>query len=146
MKYFAKITIGDGRGMTVQNAVIMGRITWNSLPDVCRPLKMRTNIVLSKDYVDGCLNSRSLDSALDMAYRMGCPKVFVIGGECVYKEAIKHIDCNELILTEVCYKDTGICCDRYFPEYKDNWVCISEMALEDNEVYRAVVRVYGRGR
>ncbi|SRR5258706_1307879 len=61
MAYFAKITTlvpetvppeNDGthaaENMSGKNAVIMGRNTWESIPKAFRPLKGRTNIVLSR--------------------------------------------------------------------------------------------------
>ena len=45
MNRFKNLTIGDGN-----NAVIMGRNTWESLPQKFKPLPKRSNIVLSTKY------------------------------------------------------------------------------------------------
>lgn len=44
MKHFSKLTIGDGY---CNNAVLMGRKTWESIPAKFRPLPRRFNIVLT---------------------------------------------------------------------------------------------------
>ena len=48
MLRFKRLTIGEGN-----NAVLMGRTTWESLPEAYRPLENRLNIVVSRneDYV-----------------------------------------------------------------------------------------------
>jgi dihydrofolate reductase len=46
MAFFAKTTKCT-RFPGCQNAVVMGRTTWDGLPDTCRPLPGRFNIVLS---------------------------------------------------------------------------------------------------
>ena len=47
MKYFAQVTSNAADGQ--QNAVIMGRKTWESIPKKFRPLSNRYNIVLSRN-------------------------------------------------------------------------------------------------
>ena len=47
MKYFAQVTSNAADGQ--QNAVIMGRKTWESIPKKNRPLSNRFNIVLSRN-------------------------------------------------------------------------------------------------
>lgn len=47
MAYFKELT-SRTRDAAKQNAVIMGRKTWESIPDKFRPLKGRLNIVLSR--------------------------------------------------------------------------------------------------
>lgn len=47
MKYFAQVTSNAADGQ--QNAVIMGRKTWESIPKKHRPLSNRFNIVLSRN-------------------------------------------------------------------------------------------------
>ena len=63
LKHFAKVTTMVGNASTAspkstatdnlaaakQNAVIMGRNTWNSIPAKSRPLKGRTNVVLTSN-------------------------------------------------------------------------------------------------
>ena len=54
MKFFKELTVGTGKyiaktpgNFTVTNTVIMGRVTYESLPDNFRPLPNRINIVIS---------------------------------------------------------------------------------------------------
>lgn len=45
MSYFARVTTAAPEGK--QNAVIMGRNTWESIPNKFRPLPNRLNLVIS---------------------------------------------------------------------------------------------------
>jgi dihydrofolate reductase len=52
LKYFARVTTGgdtrdDGDKENKKNAVVMGRVTWESIPPRFRPLAGRINIVVS---------------------------------------------------------------------------------------------------
>lgn len=57
MAFFKEVTTRVPRAFTLpagasepaQNAVIMGRITWESIPTKFRPLDKRTNIVISRN-------------------------------------------------------------------------------------------------
>eukprot|EP00798_Chlamydomonas_sp_ICE-L_P007997 gene7997-1224_t len=51
MSYFKELT-SRTRNSEMQNAVIMGRKTWESIPSKFKPLKGRVNIVLSRSWVD----------------------------------------------------------------------------------------------
>ncbi len=97
---------------TSDGTVIMGRKTWESLPDKYRPLPNRLNIVLSSqsnyDLPEGVLLAHSLDDALEKAEG----KTFVIGGAKLYAEAITHPNCQTLVLTEI-YDQFD--CDAFFP-------------------------------
>jgi dihydrofolate reductase len=55
MAYFARVTTAAPPG--TRNAVIMGRKTWESIPEKFKPLRERKNIILSRDSVgaDGTL-------------------------------------------------------------------------------------------
>ena len=50
MAYFRELTSKTRGGNGVQNCVIMGRKTWDSIPTQHRPLKGRINIVLSRSF------------------------------------------------------------------------------------------------
>ncbi len=80
------------------NAVIMGRTTYESIPAKFRPLRNRTNIVLSRTAglaIPGAHVCASLNSALQLCKSSGnIEKVFVIGGGQVYKEALEHPACK----------------------------------------------------
>ncbi len=110
LKYFQKITTEceDGK----QNAVIMGRKTWESLPK--KPLKNRKNIVLSRSgAMDGTVSS--LEDALKMAQNDAeIDRIFVIGGGEVYREAIMHPDCERVYMT-VMEVELNRPCDTFFP-------------------------------
>ncbi len=86
---------------TNECAIIMGRTTWESLPN--RPLPNRTNIVLTRDadYVaDGGHVFHGLQEAIAFAEsERGEKDVWIIGGAKVYEQALPFVD--ELSLTRV---------------------------------------------
>ena len=99
------------RTLTMGHAVVMGRRTWDSLPDRFRPLPGRRNVVVTRNrawLADGAELAGSLDDALSLLD--GAPQVFVIGGGELYAEALPLAD--ELLLTEI---DADLEGDTYFP-------------------------------
>jgi dihydrofolate reductase len=133
LKHFASVTKGG--------VVIMGRKTWESLPEAYRPLKERLNIVISRGeqtLPEGVLLAHSLDEALALA-EQNAPeqKAFVIGGASLYAEAILHPACHELFLTEV---EGTVDCDAFFPEIPAGFLMkeISEEMEEKGFTFRFV--------
>ena len=108
MKFFKETTTGDGK-----NTVIMGRKTWESIPDKFRPLPNRRNIILTRnpeyEVPDGVVKVVNLDEALEKCSE---GRAFVIGGGEIYRMAIHHPSCRGLYLTAI-DKDFG--CDTTFP-------------------------------
>jgi dihydrofolate reductase len=99
------------RRTTMGCPVIMGRKTWESLPERFRPLPGRRNVVVTRDpafEASGAEIAHSLDAALD--HLAGQPRIFVIGGGQLYAEALPRAD--ELVLTEI---DEDIDGDVRFP-------------------------------
>ena len=102
------------RTLTVGNPVVMGRRTWDSLPDRFRPLPGRRNVVVTRNpawHADGAERAGSLSDAfllLDHASR-----VFVIGGAELYADALPLAD--ELLLTEI---DADMEGDTFFPSWE----------------------------
>jgi dihydrofolate reductase len=87
--------------ITNNHIVIMGRKTWESIPEKYRPLPNRTNVIITKnlDYkADGAEVRHDLIKALD-EFAWGNHEVFVIGGAQIYKEAFPYA--NKLYLTRV---------------------------------------------
>ncbi len=102
LAYFRRVTLG--------HPVVMGRRTWDSLPDRLRPLPGRRTIVLSRrpDLVlPGAEVARSLAEALRLA---GPTTVFVAGGGEVYAQALPLA--TEALVTEVDLEVDG---DAYAP-------------------------------
>jgi dihydrofolate reductase len=103
------------RDTTRDAIVIMGRKTWESIPEKFRPLPKRTNIVITRnsDYnAPGAIVVGSLDEALRAA-RNEDADIFIIGGGEIYKQALPFT--NRLYLTLI---DGDKEADVFFPEYE----------------------------
>lgn len=132
LKRFKELTLG--------HPVIMGRKTWESLPEQFRPLPGRTNIVVTRQDIypaPGATVAHSLEEAMDVAIRSeGSEEVFVIGGGILYREAYEHA--SRLYLTLVEDDAPG---DTSFPPYYFEFT--KEISSESREYnglkYRFVV-------
>jgi len=106
------------RELTGGGTVVMGRRTFESLPDAFRPLPNRRNIVLSGDpeyRAEGAETMPSLAAAL-AACDGDC---FVIGGGATYEQALAH--CDRVYATEV---EAAVEGDTLFPPLaEDEWRC-----------------------
>lgn len=125
LKHFKEITT-TVTNPAKKNAVIMGRKTWESLPQRFRPLPGRLNLVLSKDEKPGLplevLCSQSLDDALSQLSSPNVENIFVIGGAQVYAHAMDHPLCQKLYVTHV-QGEHG--CDTFFPPISKQFFPIS---------------------
>lgn len=105
LKHFRRVTLGC--------PVIMGRKTWDSLPERFRPLPGRTNIVVTRNrawQATGATVADSMSGALALAGDV--PRICVIGGAQMYAAALPLA--NELVLTEIDRDFTG---DVSFPTW-----------------------------
>jgi dihydrofolate reductase/thymidylate synthase len=108
------------------NAVIMGRKTWESIPEKFRPLAGRTNVVLtsadftgaeSSPYPAGVIVASSISGALEsLEARDDVDEIFVIGGQRAYEEALGMDACQRIYMTRV-GKDME--CDAFFPAFNE---------------------------
>ena len=107
--------VGANRG---QNAVVMGRKTWESIPPKYRPLSERYNVVVTRQTgyeVPGRRWSRSLprrgagNSSTPGRRWAGVP----CGGGTLYAEALRDSRVKTAWITEI---DAGFECDTFFPE------------------------------
>lgn len=121
------------KNLTTGHPVIMGRKTWESIPEKFRPLPERTNIIVTRDksYVaGGALITTSIEKAVDTAdasegrepldsLRQSSgqaargKEIFIIGGGEIFKQVMPFVD--RLYVTEVDTQSGG---DVFFPEYK----------------------------
>ena len=115
LKRFKKLTVSDGF-----NAVVMGRKTWESLPNGFRPLPERLNIVMSRDTKwsdDGAEIALYPGRAIEIAYANGCEEFWVIGGSQIYELYLNRVE--EIHLTRVHTKNSG---NINFPDLDwQNW-------------------------
>ncbi len=127
LKQFKKITTTTTSPNQI-NAVIMGRKTWESLPERFRPLPGRINCVLTKNeglYLPGnVLKATSLEQALsDLPQKYkNLGQVFVIGGAQIFNQAINDAQCQKIYTTHILREFD---CDTFFSTLK-NWQKILE--------------------
>lgn len=128
LKYYKEKTIG--------NVIIIGRKTLESFPGG-RPLPGRTNIVLStsSDFApEGCVVCRSKEEVLQAAADYDPDRVFVCGGESVYRMFME--ECRAFYVTKI---DAAFEADTFFPDldalgYHVDWA--SEDREENGYSYR----------
>jgi dihydrofolate reductase/thymidylate synthase len=121
LKWFQDITMKTRWPQQV-NAIIMGRNTWDSLPDGRKPLQGRVNIIVSRSLKmdvkpSSVYTATSLNAALECESSLeDISDVFIIGGNRLYSEALSHPDLDCVYMTKIdhCYD-----CDVYFPPYSD---------------------------
>ena len=122
------------KDLTSGHVVIMGRKTYESLPEKFRPLPDRVNIVVSRhpEPVSGSRNQfgmteliycSSIEEAIDIA-KVKVNEIFIIGGASIYQQGIKYADKLYLTLVDKEYPDA----DAFFPEYGEFGHVISEVS------------------
>lgn len=126
LKHFKELTKG--------HPVIMGRKTFESLGS--KPLPHRLNIILTRNAemkklfeIKECIVLDSLERVISYCKERDLEKIFVIGGEYVYKEALPKATAMELTLIN---KDAEG--DAFFPEWnKKEWKEFSRRDLIDKK-------------
>ena len=138
MAYFTRVTrrvpstlIDAHPTRKFQNAVIMGRKTWESIPRKFRPLKGRTNVVITRQQTlegseedvmiassiqDGVENLKSrfwTEEQDAKSEKTGLGRCFIIGGAEIYKAAVELDNTTSVLCTRVMEPDFE--CDVHFP-------------------------------
>lgn len=119
MKHFKELTTGK--------VVVMGRKTWESLPEKFRPLPDRKNVVVTRQegysVPAGVELTSNLEDYLDLNFD---EEICVIGGAEIYKLAMDRA--TDLELTEI---DKDIEGDVFFPKFnKAEWQEVSREARD----------------
>lgn len=113
LAHFKQSTLGD--------PVIMGRRTWESLPERFRPLPGRENLVVTSDasYVaDGATVRSSLQDAVSTVELDGAETAWIMGGGELYRAAMPLAD--ELVVTRIGLDVDDA--DTYAPEIGPEWL------------------------
>ena len=109
LAHFKRTTLGQ--------AVVMGRVTWESIPEKFRPLPGRRNVVVSRqaDYIaTGAAVVTSLQAAL--ALFPADEVVWLIGGAQLYAQALPLA--AQLVVTEI---DADFEGDAFAPPLTAEW-------------------------
>ena len=144
MSYFRKITtqVESDPYFEFINMVVMGRKTWESIPEKYKPLPKRLNVILTKDepnkishyghelvrvisnfeqiFEESILNGNGNGNGNTPENKekdkdikpLKINQIFIIGGTNVYQQAILSPYCRFVYITEI-YKDFK--CDTFFP-------------------------------
>lgn len=101
------------RTRTMGGVVVMGRNTWESLPERFRPLPGRTNVVLTSRPFDGAADTASSVQEVLARY----PDIWVIGGAAVYEAFLPYA--TRIVRTDI---DADFVGDTWAPAVPDEWV------------------------
>lgn len=111
---------------TQEADVIMGRKTYESIPEKFRPLPNRTNIVITRnkryEVEEGAFVVNSLEDAFEIAEECDETNKFIIGGGSIYKATFNFVD--ELYVTKIHQEFPEA--NTFFPEidfkiWKETW-------------------------
>ncbi|MFZ2523569.1 MAG: dihydrofolate reductase [Minisyncoccia bacterium] len=109
MEHFKETTLGK--------TVLIGRLTYESIPEKFRPLRGRTNIIFTRNReysATGCVISHSVEEICRLSETQ---EVMVIGGGQIYELFLPHA--QRIIATLV---ETIIDGDTFFPDvYHNQW-------------------------
>ena len=112
--------------LTTGKVVVMGRKTYESIPEKFRPLPNRINIVVTRDlnYSSSEIekNSRqtrtitalSIEEAIEKAKEFN-KEIFIIGGAQIYEQSLKYADRLYMTLVDKEYPEA----DVFFPDYSE---------------------------
>jgi dihydrofolate reductase/thymidylate synthase len=124
-----------------KSVVIMGRNTWESLPNKFLPNR-KNYIITSQDLItdnNDISFFKSLNAALIAAYKntIDHENIWVIGGAKLYNEAFRHKDLKYVYHTQVC--SDSFKCDTFVDRF-DNW------DIENNYLVSDIDRNTGENR
>lgn len=127
MKYFKETTLG--------HYVLTGRKNYESIPEKFRPLKGRTNLIVSNSKIQfpGAILVSSIEEGVEIARKAGEKELFIIGGGQVFKQSM-HL-ANRLYVTLIHHQFNG---DVFFPQINwEQWKIISrkDVVPDENNKY-----------
>lgn len=114
MKFFMDTTLG--------HPVIMGRKNFESIPEKFRPLKNRTNIIITRNKNYETLDCKVVHSIKESLKCMdfGNEEVFVIGGGEIYRKFLELDLIDKMYITHI---DEFFDGDTFFPDINlDKWI------------------------
>ena len=129
MLRFKRLTLGQGN-----SAVLMGRTTWETIPEMYRPLVDRINIVVTRNReytLDNADVVYSIEDGIEHAKSKNCDECWIIGGANVYEQCRDMVE--EVHLTSVETSNSGDVKVGLFGDEWDREVVESTPQSSDNE-------------
>lgn len=137
--YHIKDDMANFKKITSGNVVIMGRNTFESLPNKV-PLPNRINIIITSDksyHIKSNENAyivSSIEDAIDLCKSLFTNKKwFVIGGASIYKQFLSLNMVDEMILTVVDDNMEGDVKVDFFEEPINNWSVDYESEMQTDK-------------
>lgn len=117
--YKIKDDLRNFKQNTINNTILMGKKTFDSLP--IKPLPKRNNIIITHDQnynCDNCIICQSIEDGIKYwKEHLYNTDLFIIGGSSIYRQVLDKDIADEMIITLVFdYKDG----DAKFPDYMKN--------------------------
>ena len=159
LKHFKDITtkVQDDQVVEYINSIIMGKKTWDSIPESNKPLKNRLNIIITNQdieshnkYIIYCKWNDLYTNLINFNNKLYSSnnKIiqlfnnFIIGGEQIYNLALQKLNIQYIYTTEI-YKK--IECDKFFPDItKINTFLMkdcSKFIFENGTYYRYITYI-----
>lgn len=130
LKIFSKLTRGNNN-----NAIIMGRNTFESLPNNFLP--KRDNLILSSSIIidekreDNIIKTfDNINSIVEFCNSKNYQEVWIIGGQLIYESFLRKNIINKLFITKINKK---YLCDKFFYYNEKEWKLAANEKLENIE-------------
>ena len=150
LKHFSRVTTFTNDPYK-KNAVIMGRLTWSSIPKAFRPLPNRLNVIISSKMTkencdcsenandDDIMFCNSFDDAVELLIKEYSDKlenIYVIGGNQIYQSSLssKYLNSDMFYRIYLTRVFSEVECDTFLePEnFLDPFVKLTEIKDKDN--------------
>lgn len=130
LKIFSKLTKGNNN-----NAIIMGRNTFESLPNNFLP--KRDNLILSSSIIidekreDNIIKTfDNINSIIEFCNSKNYQEVWIIGGQLIYESFLRKNIVNKLFITKINKK---YLCDKFFYYNEKEWKLAANEKLKNIE-------------
>ena len=101
---------------TMNHNIIMGRKNFESIPKKYRPLRNRTNIIVTRNTnykAENCHVTHSIKAAIDIANQNNESECFIIGGGEIYRQSLEIGVVDRMYITHIKTSFEG---DTFFPK------------------------------
>ena len=137
LRHFSKVTKGSGN-----NAIIMGKNTWDSLGR--KPLPNREHYIISSslphDCEEGVHICKTIAEVDELCTKKQYDDVWIIGGSSVYRQYLERNIIDECIVT---YINDDYMCDTFFPQLPiGEWNIIDEKKMENASGADIIIKHY----